>query len=423
MPIIMAWNIENFGARRARRGNYSGVVDFVGILLQTLNADVLVIQEFRRQGVQYLNQLQARMGVNWRFDYLPGAVNQDNRPNVVFGDLAYTSAANTEGYGVVYRQNQLEPIANGMSFQGSNAHPPQSLLNLVTLGRVPDITRMANVPIRPSNVGGNANDLGFPIPKCSDIAVSKKRTRSGETRPDRTIFSMRLSRCPCYCQVSTGGGNHMPFVVYHAPNGNRSSFYGTLITGLSGPLQGNGNAVVAGDFNITAQDQVQNGFDNFTNIPPNSMTAGTTPVGGNYPSSMVKYVDNVYRPQALIAADVKAQAQGSARDQLFYRLGAAPGNVGIVDLISSLHQNDPNYNANLTTAVLASNDIRTMVRNAIANNDLPEMVRTNNAAITDLQNTFTDPTTPPAAGFANYRTIAIFLNCFISDHLPVAIDV
>lgn len=432
MPRIMAWNVEEFGAVKAARGNYAGVVSFLDILLARLNVDVLVIEEFRQLGIPYLFQLRNTLdarGGDWYVDYLPGAVNIDNRPNLAFADLAYTQAANSEGYAVLWRQGQIASIANGMSYRGSLHNPNiRSHLSLVTLGRRAQIDPEADVPIQIDAGGGNANHLGFPLPACANISSRPKRLRSGRsTNPRGTIFSMTLSRCPCYCQVNAAGGGQVPFVVYHAPNGDVSSFYGTLITGLAAPLQGAGHAVVGGDFNIVAPAQVQHGFDNFTDAHANNMVAGTQPVAGNYPSSMVKYVDNVFNPQNLIAANVKAQAQGQARDQLFYRLGAAPAHVGIADLIGMLRQGDPNYNANLATDVLASVNIRNMVRNAIANNRLPPLVRNSAAAIADLRNTFTDPTThpptPPAAAFANYRTIAIFLNCFISDHLPLYIDV
>lgn len=429
MPRIMVWNIREFGAASRVRNDYAGVVDFVAILLAHQQADVLVIEEFREAGFPYLGDLvQALNGYtagNWEADYLPGAVVNDNRPNLTFADLGFTTTANLEGYAVLWNQGQapLAPIANDMSALGSVTNPPTSCLNLVTLGRQPDINPQQNVPIQPAAAGGNANHLGFPVPACSSIAEQPMALRGGNTDPRGTIFSMTQSRCPCYCLVNVAGGQvQAPFVVYHAPNGNGSSFYGTLITGLAGPLQGPVHAAVAGDFNITAPNRVQFGFDNFTNANANNMAAGTPPdAHGNYPSSMVKYVDNVFNAQNLIAADVKAETEGGARDQLFYRPGQMQANAAVVDLIDMLRQN----HGNLATAVLASVDIRHMVRNAIPpqNNHLPPIVANSQQAIADLENTFTVPPAAPAAVFANYRTIAIFLNCFISDHLPLVIDV
>lgn len=419
MPGILVWNVENFGGNSALRGNYKCLLDFIAILVARRNADILVIQEFHGAGAYDLRRLRARLrrrtgDDTWNDDFLPGSLTRDTRPDVRWKNLGYTTAGNNEGYAVLWRHGLLRPLARRMSWKGRR-EGGQSYINLVTEGVYPAGDPYAQVPIFPSG-GDTDSALGFPLPKCSAygsvrafVGRGRKRRRLGGWA---TITEMTEVRNPCYCEVTLDGGETLNLVVYHAPNGNPSSYYGALLSGLSRPLQGPGRAVIAGDFNVTANTQVPTAFSNIAALGMHSGTGNP----GQFQRTMVRY-KRMAHPVLVPRDSDWPRCMGSARDQIFYRLQAAPQAVGVWNLVRALKHGDDDFDAPLAQRVFASRAIRRRVERAVRDRDLPLIVRHSQEAVDDLLNSFRNN------AFVNYRTVAIFLKSFISDHLPLFIHI
>ena len=417
MARVLIWNVETFGAGSALRGNYLALLDFLAAVVTEGNFDVFVIQELRRQGEQYLPQLQTLLGQGWDYDFLPGALATDARPDVAFDDLGYISNANFEGYAVLWGGNGLSSFDNGMSWKGQD--DDESFINLVTSGATVHADPDSRLSIRAANPLDVP--LGFPIPFCSSVSAYAPPDDRGKRRrlplPNLdTITEMTRARNPCVCQVAGGGGNPVPVITYHAPNGTPASQYAAMLCGLSAPIRTTAateRVVAGGDFNVASVTQQSYAFRNFTNQGA-AMAAGTR-VGGAFTQTMVRYT--TYQGNLIPRSAQRAQCLGSARDQLFYRTVApGPGNVGVLDLLSMLYPQSGAFDQGLANAVFASPHIGAFVTQVANAGDLPPVVQGSQHGSTDLVNAFTNQ------AFPNWRTVAVFLNAFVSDHLPLFIQ-
>ena len=66
--------------------------------------------------------------------------------------------------------------------------------------------------------------------------------------------------------------------------------------------------------------------------------------------------------------------------------------------------------------MFASRYIGRLVNSAAGNGTLPPLVQNSQQARTDLLNAFQNQ------AFPNWRSVAVFLNAFVSDHLPLFIQ-
>src|SRR5258705_725943 len=116
MPLTaLAWNIEKFGVKYSNypRPDYMENLRCVLIarVASAAGASVLVIQELRKAGVAKLaslvTQLNAVVGGNWHYDWLPGSLTIAVTPATLFSQLNFTQPGNSEGYAVLWRDNAL----------------------------------------------------------------------------------------------------------------------------------------------------------------------------------------------------------------------------------------------------------------------------------------------------------------------------
>lgn len=424
---VIIWNIEEFGnftpLKKGPPGElwYLLTLNAIADIVNSQGADVLVIQEFRRSGRRYLPYLSyllgADQGANWNFDYIPGSlVNNVADPEA--DDLGYTVTGNNEGYAVLWNEGAIDQLdaADDKLSAGENGNPDGAgFISLVLQGR-PVALAPANVPI---TVGaGNFVQAKFPQSSSPPIVGLNRQSRSGQVYTDDNVLLLTRVRRPC--RVSVGGN---PVVVYHAPNGDVSSFYGALACGAAEQLRNpdGGGAAVGGDFNITTAVQLAYGFSNFTGADMTAATAAEDhlPSTDGYQRTMVHYVKKGSQPPELVTA---ANTYGSPRDQVFYGNSLMNGDGGVVDVLTEL----TTANTAMAKALLGNLTISMTLDEAIGSQDaryqLPAVVTADQGLVNAIKAPFADNISDDHRAFANKLAAATFYRLFVSDHLPLWVE-
>lgn len=272
---VIVWNIEKLGAIYTSPGSAQIRAARQNLIVQMillLDADVVIIQELRRGGVSDLNAIAQTLGGGWSFDWIPGSLRTDPGNNApTFANLGFTVTGNSEGYGVLWRNNALVRIP-GAASKGQNrlvaqaTDPNNNYINLVFTGTTP-IFNGETAPYdadkpdiyyntTPAPIQGGL-PLGFPGSGqgTSDKSVTSKNLRTRVTDTGiQNIQQWMLARRPCYVIVSIGG-TQVPIVVYHAPVMAPSNNYGTLLALCADQLTAGGPRAFAGDFNINDESK------------------------------------------------------------------------------------------------------------------------------------------------------------------------
>ena len=343
---VLVWNIEDFGSEKQvaiRQDKQVIRINFIALLAQVTNADIIVIQECTQNALPLLAQICAILGPNWSFDHLPAAIDPNysinwlgNRP-LTYQNLMY-DYSHHEGYAVLYRNGRLNVIPNSCSFLTSLNPPQPGYISLCTTGATAMYQGQGVPHLVPSYTGAVGGPLpgDFHRPALFPIA----QPNPGGTPSNGLIFTH--VRRPCLLNIS-GTRTSVDLIVYHAPvDAVHGAQFGTACCGLLTEIQKrnpagvyrNPNVIVAGDFNIIG-NQLNHAFLNFYNCnmtlgtpAPNQMPAqgqvplGITPikVGNNgYQSSVVHFSSGPGIHGNLTHSDVPDHFYGNARDQIFYR--------------------------------------------------------------------------------------------------------
>ncbi len=424
---VIIWNIEEFGGftplKKGPPGElwYLLTLNAIADIVNSQGADVLVIQEFRKPGRKYLPYLSyllgADQGASWNFDYLPGSVIRDSA-NPGQDKLDYTVRGNNEGYTVLWKGDVVDQlaVADAKLSAGENGQPGGAgFISLVLQGR-PVTLAPGTMPI---TVGtGALVDAKFPQSNSPPIVGTNRQTRSGTVYTDASVLLPRNVRRPC--RIAVGG---KPVVVYHAPNGDVSSFYGALACGAAEQLRNpNGEgAVVGGDFNIVSANQLAYGFSNFTtnNMQPATAAEQGRPSKDGYQRTMVHYVRKGSQPPALVAADA---TYGSPRDQAFYGESLMNGDGGVVDVVDALTTANSAMAKKLLSNVTIAMTLEEASNTTDARYQLPAIVRSDANLMTALNAPFAHNLADDDRAFADKLAAAVFYRLFVSDHLPLWVE-
>ena len=434
---LVIWNVENFGSfthlKKGPDGDcILGTLYAIAQVVLSCNADIFVMQECRRRGRDYLEDLAGYLGDDWSYDYLPGSIRDGVGAIAGFNSLNYISDGNSEGYAVLWRgDDTLSPFAGDgvvkMS-RGRDGDPDNDgYINLVSRGSDPEIIWDAPIPAIADDEGYN-EQARFPRPSCrafvndTDDPVRQER--------NQRVFQWTLVRHPALIHVTDGDG-HVPVVVYHAPNGTNAPFYAGLAAALSAPMgEEIGDPVVfGGDMNLTTQNAFQNTHWNFFfNL---HLQNGTAAPGADndirefgYRRTQVQYVYPAY--SAHDGLIVNGRNYEHPRDILYSR-HLTNVQARVVDVLDQLQDEDSDlaqwmfyfpeeddFNPIADSVAAAS------AAGAPARYRLPHVVRTNAALVGQLQAPFAEDADPRQ--LANRLAAATFYRLFISDHLPLYIQ-
>ncbi|HTO83148.1 MAG TPA: endonuclease/exonuclease/phosphatase family protein [Methylomirabilota bacterium] len=269
MPLTaVVWNIEQFGARLGTFTKGKTVEELrcqlVVQLMTEVSADVLVIQELRRDGVMYLRRLKALLGGSWHFDWLPGA-QATSGDLTDFDQLAFMPTANNEGYGVLWRTGKLAPLVGSLMSAGMDTVDTTTAskkrphyIDLSTEGKKLKFDEPTTTPIG-FDEDSALESVAFPHSTCPQVVDNTLETRGNSYSSNDAAQQEIGSRRPCRVEMNVSSSRTVPLVVYHAPVGARSSrspLYGTLIGCSVDALQfddpSEADCVYAGDFNVVS---------------------------------------------------------------------------------------------------------------------------------------------------------------------------
>jgi hypothetical protein len=424
MVSVMAWNIERFGAFSSLKTGADGksilgTLEAISIIVQGYGADVLVIQEFRKNGRVHLPALAAflenKTGVAWSFDYLPGAFKAWTALTDVksIENLEYTGRANSEGYAVLWKDGSLTAIGatSPKMSVGRNGDPSaHGYINLILRGANAAWKYDSVPPFRASS-GDYEGPAGFPLPACIRVQNDNQNKFI-----NFTILQFGNARRPCWIRVNTTKNAIVPVVVYHAPVSRPSCLYGAYACALTKAVGSDTtkHVVLAGDFNLTTESDFKKLYDGEDLKNGTADTSGGSQYG--YSRSQIQYQQVGVNPAALVDNN---SIYEHPRDLLFYRDTLDIASSGVANVVADL-QNDSKA---MTNAIINAGYVKAAFKAAIDATDddyrLPAVVRQNNNLMAALQAPF--QSTAPQKAFASTLAAATFYRCFISDHLPVGI--
>ncbi|MBL4705453.1 MAG: endonuclease/exonuclease/phosphatase family protein [Flavobacteriales bacterium] len=413
----LVWNIRTFGAfERVQKGDgnerVNATISGIGNVIAYSDVDIVVIQEFRFGGRNFLPRLAAFLdgedgAGEWSYDYLPGASTGTGAITGI-GDLAYTSAGNQEGYAVLWRGDVLEPFATKVSVGQNGIAGNQGYISLVSLGAAPQFDYLQHRSITRLN-----NDFtprlkvptpwGFPV-------VNGAFANSFVLRDN-------LARLPCRINIrAADAGTPIDFIVWHATAKTPGCAYSVYCWDLIESLVNDNTkkTIVSGDFNLTTQN-------NFTQL--GLVAGGMNLVNGTalpdiaankefgYYRTLVRYSIPT-RPASLAT---NAQCYEHPRDILFYRNNIDDVNSSVLDIVSLLQDAD----TGISRRLFYDTDIRDAVVNAADEEDnysFQDVVFTSATLPDEIKAPFENAVNK---NYTNNLSATVYYRAMISDHLPI----
>ena len=313
---VSLWNIQNYGAGNTANyyGANSGLRnDFITDFVREQQIDVLMIQEASVNSAASLQDLVARLnagpppgGADWAVSLCGSGLDYAAaNPPANAGDLSYRTDGRSEGYAVAWRTNQgarftmvpgLNAIDSGTWAAGGAMVPP-SPLNLVTEGRPVeevDVYEMhgrkrkyAGAEVWPT--GGYTSNNQFPYHHNVLQGAWPELPFPTTGRYNPSTLDRERTRRPAYVvlNLNVNGGTPSqrlcPVAAYHAPSNRTQAMWGAMIAGLSrelyvtNTLDGGGapnpaaftyarRTVLGGDFNYDAGTGWPGDYQYFTKV-------------------------------------------------------------------------------------------------------------------------------------------------------------
>jgi hypothetical protein len=486
MPAItfMSWNIQTFGDQFTTRGNYAALCNFIARVAFNKGADILAIMELRSGGVAHLPTLAHALNItyganaDWYYDWIKGGVRTDINNNAIANaaDLIF-DADHHEGYAVFWNDDRNADFrmfgtggaySNGVQRGQVGQHPgriPANVLNLVVEGRNPGAlgnNGWFNAPdFDPVNPNQNWADLNFLNSNSNTIG---NVARGGPRRPCYFVIELQNRQNP----NNQPANNLVPILVFHATSNARSRQLNVQLSGYSRQLyrvDSNppnaawvtpDNVFIAGDFNIDANNREELVEYDSYQVFYHFLNAG----GANCnPWLDVRSVDDDNQPDtpettvqldrppvtgtSITSTNVQAYLN-LAIDNIFYRLGANVNAVGpgVTQRVYNLLPEVINGNLIDGNGVLLISDFWNQVISPLLddypdidpNTDTPAQpaqkrrrtggtVNYESLIIGDIRNWTNFSTDLRLGAFTSARTAAEFIHKFISDHLPVTIQI
>ncbi len=414
----VVWNLEEFGARLgtfSEQGNLEHIRCLLIVNLMTAtDADVVVIQELRFDGILLLKKLGRLLGSSSHFDWLPGAQVSSGQL-ADYSQLGFVPSANSEGYGVVWYSNALDPLQDSLMSAGLDtldtikaSKKRKHYIELSAEGKKLKFDKPTTVPIY-FDTASKSEAVGFPHSTCPQAFDNSKwlRTRTTETTND-TIQQEVGSRRPCLVQMHVSNSRTVPLVVYHAPvgaNSSRSYIYGTLIGCSVDPLQV-ADCVYAGDFNVVSDTYQEMLSTYMPSIGYNKVAFNQSMVhvfkrGGGFRTGQEVY--------------------GSARDVAFIK---APKGTEPTPITSDALSDDIISQTGGMRATFLDKTNMATLKKAIFPALLAEKKKGWTQQVVDVANAYLAGNTGNnfPHGADQYTAAAIMYTTFVSDHLPLLIQ-
>ncbi|MCK9636016.1 hypothetical protein V3O24_09740 [Methylobacter sp. Wu8] len=460
---VIIWNVECFGNfNNLKKGplgsnRIQGTLWAIAQVILAYQADVVVMQEFRAAGAVFLPGLQTYLdagvpGTTWNFDYLPGSIRDTVAPalNAVtnIADLDYISTGNSEGYAVFWKGTipllpfiSPVPSPDVKMSHGMNGVPAnQGYINLITESHAYTEVDNAPLPIQLINPPVPPNiPAGFPKPNSDVVGMtSTKRTRShASVTYRREILQWKDVRRPCIIKISatTSSTGFIPIIAHHGPNGGMAPLYSVIAASLSPYFFGDGGAgavlpvIYGGDLNTTTQNELYWSEQNLNwfNLASATGTYSTAPntnlIRYGFTRSQTQYEYPAYA--AGVGLITTGNNYESPRDILYHRDLTNVTPTGVIDVLADLQNAVSGLSIALFTPPVVANPLLTSLNQILADQVaginsgywLPDAIKNDAAVLANLSVPFT-----AAGACPNILTAAILYRCFITDHLPLAIE-
>jgi hypothetical protein len=473
MPVkVMAWNVQNFGEggvtyTRVKGANSSVLAEFIADVVEINDVDVLALMEVHQTAQPDLDNLlvaiNARTGLNsWCYDWIPGSV----APGGAANEAAVQSAAD-----LTWRSGQISPRAEGYAVLWNNSHADFRMLRApqdISLGTRGDPGyHPAYVPGHPLSLNltgrgwqqANVAHRFAPTANFNSNNPNANWTPSyyfevARGGPQDTVYWDNTRR-PAYftLKLTVGGTDRAtvwPVQVFHAPSyeplARRSSAMAALGRELyvmqavvnnrpTGALTYHDKSAAAGDYNVPASR-------------PSIWTTALSYYHGPFNARGADLSDALNEPTNFRATEIKLNNWRQGRpdptdpimrdnlndyrsrpiDNMFSR-DVVPGNTGFVDVLGDVMQHAAlsgapvqRYLARLNAAVIGATAVNPTrgPTDWLGTPMIPDM-RNWTQFYNGVQQGYFDGATP-FTGTGGARSAAEFVRTFVSDHLPVWVE-
>ncbi len=272
MTNVVVWNLRDFGSGN---NDYNTIrKNLIAALILDLNADVVVIQELKKNGVELLPQVTAILNKlstsKWSFDWivcgLPTEQSFMNTKDVKFGNLIFEKVSNSEGYAVLWRGQSIPKTKNkrsggiGSTDISRSSKSKGSAIDLALDGYEVTITtnlmKLNNdIDSVPFTWGTDKSTGVMPfVAPDSWRALEQVGPDHSEYNPNtngvkanKILSNSVNTRRPAKIVVNDQNGNPASVYVLHAPNAQYPAYYAPAL--MATIPDDNKTIIIAGDWN------------------------------------------------------------------------------------------------------------------------------------------------------------------------------
>ncbi|MBL4660647.1 MAG: hypothetical protein JKY19_09840 [Alcanivoracaceae bacterium] len=415
---VMAWNVRTMGAYKEIVGELQGnvVAMFIENLMRAKDVDVLVIQELKKNGVSIINKIATVLNKakdktsDWDGYFVAaGAVSGSNSNDGSEELEKFNKVNGQEGYGIICRTSgNVKVTAFKLRMKGLDFTRDES----------------NSIEIKPIIGEDYSHDVPFPLTSGTEV-TTKKRGRGKDDTDDPRVdkiekmngLAVDSVRRPVGIDIDFADAKFC-FLVYHCPENHGNPALGANCTALLEEVANPKkypNVIVAGDYNFHDSSDINKQLSKSLG---DSFIAGTLRTKTLFLDSSVRFENDNY--VKLVPLDV-----------LFYRFTKKSDSIvsTVVDVPSLFFQNkkgEPTMTqfgdlvkTNSTEFVskiydLTDTQLPGEVKNAF------KMAGTTNKS--DLKSLIIGGGKRKVTSFDS-NTAALFYRAFISDHLPVILEI
>ncbi|WP_350334296.1 endonuclease/exonuclease/phosphatase family protein [Coralliovum pocilloporae] len=255
--VVCIWNIQNYGSSSPKYNGLPGSASnamrnaFITAFIQQNNIDVLLIQEVSSTPQAALTDLRNKLNhplpagsKDWKVSWCACAVAHSDTDTVTSeDDLIFMTGARTEGYAVVWRDNQAArfDMLQGLNQIASGTVPAgNSPLNISLFGRPTDNNTLGGGPEKFGATGGYLPANNFPYQADAHGVYGLMDHWPKLNYPPTSTYDVlgvqwHKSRRPAYVVLKLNDGHDTlcPVAAYHAPSNATRASWGAFMSGLA----------------------------------------------------------------------------------------------------------------------------------------------------------------------------------------------
>jgi hypothetical protein len=259
---VLVWNLERFGETPTNATEAGIRKNMIAALIFDLNVDVVLIQELHSRGIPWLGTVADRLtelepahvAKPWHFDWVKGGIDGTVDPTQVGFAQTTFKVTKSEGYGVLWRDGALNPIAG--SGRSGGMDNPSSAAALAGASNYIDLCLRGYEMTHSGQTDESRLIMKAPKVKLPTGTFATQQRSAKEMHlpvqwsTNAKVLTQKNSRRAAFVTL-TAGGKPYDVLVYHAPNMEHSTLYGPILAYSTYTL--NDERAMGGDWNTVSK--------------------------------------------------------------------------------------------------------------------------------------------------------------------------